>query len=246
MEIYKELYENLGIDFPTDSFNTKVITNSIKENEIIKDKKRCCQDMYLTELDGYLLCVQCGIIREFYTFGISYEERVNLKTNWTLKYIPYKRINYFKSKINEIIGCETKNVPVEVIEFIKSFNFDINDINLYINIKQQLQIYYLGKYNNNIFQVIKRIGGKTIDISNMEVIKLCSMFLKFHTVFDKLIFSGDINYRNNMINYFYLIYRMLIELNIKIYYKLPLSYNNQKICKSIYEKVKKNYNKFFL
>lgn len=166
-----------------------------------KTKTTCCLSPD-QEQDDFLVCKNCGKAEENINLVNTFEINKILqhKTN-----LCYKRLKYFKQKINlitikticntpdiniiinndEIKNCSSIQELVEVISSLKMRKF----------IKHVYEIYYT-------IHKIKLINFSAVDIYNLE-----KLFIKF----EKSVKSNKIKYLNN---YNEIIYHLMIKLNL--------------------------------
>ena len=180
------------------------------------------------------VCPKCG--QFFSPLVNSYEGDIALYLT-SNKQIVYIRTNHFKEIINEVVGLQTKRVPPDIFDFIKT-NFQPKK-KVFSNIlsmrdflkKHKLNCYI--KITNNILVNLKLITPPPLPINVFE-----TLVLKFNDLEEKFV-SMDTE-RKNLLPNNYILFRFFKELNLPEYHPyINLSKNTKLLSKynSIYEKL---------
>lgn len=179
---YFQEEEDLQIEY--DSFNT------------ICKNCNSCDIRYNNE---YYICIKCGLCQE----NRIYYQTPCFITNISFQ-CKYKRVKHFSKIIRSITGCMVANVPDDVIELIKKYEFD-NIFQLKKTMKKlKLKKYYLSSYY--IFRTIK--NHNLINLDNRTIIIMIQMFKEIDSCFIGLREEYD-KKRQNTFQYHYLIRKIL-------------------------------------
>lgn len=181
---------------------------------IIKNHQ-CCNDPQLFFINNCETCVNCGIIN--LNNEIFEDNPYNGNTNTKMTY-PYKRVIYFKQKLN-LINCITfyKSNPRLTFFIQKNKNKKIKNI---FTLKKIMKKVKLNKYYKYIYSIFESItGNKLIDIKMSDYPTYITQFRNIEKIFDKY------KVRHNLYSYNVIIY-FLLKLNGNETYKymiMPLN-----------------------
>lgn len=203
-DYYLSLFEN--------ECDTKIINNA------------CCDNKEVTTNDGIYICVNCGSILDSMLVTDKYDDNMH-----RVIYIPYKRVIYFKQKIQLLTGSCFYTPNAKLLYLINGIKNSKKRLSL-IKIKLLLKKNNLNKYYKYIYSIYNDIyNEQLIKISCHIVSQMLYKFLEIERFFKK-----NIN-RKNMLSYNIILYYLLKQYNIKNYDKMLLPYNATKI-KKIFRK----------
>ena len=195
---------------------------------------KTCNVEMLEDENSMFICPKCG--QFFFPLVNSYGDDIALFLT-SNKQIVYIRTNHFKETINEVVGLQTKRVPPDIFDFIKT-NFQPRK-KVFSNIlsmrdflkKHKLNCYI--KITNNILVNLKLITPPPLPINVFE-----TLVLKFNDLEEKFV-SMDTD-RKNLLPNNYILFRFFKELNLPEYLPyINLSKNTKLLSKynTIYEKL---------
>jgi hypothetical protein len=171
----------------------------------------CCDnDMLIDELNGLMLCVICGNCLNHMLVQDSYADNVTIITKSI-----YKPLNHLLHKIKEITG----NIIPEQNLLWRHYFTDQTIDNIYDirSILKQNNQTKLNKYSYYFYEQLTNIKLFTISQNIKE--SMIKQFMKKNKKFRKL----KTNYqRKNLLNFHYMLHKLLSEHNINTSEKLFL------------------------
>lgn len=194
-------------------------------NKIEINKNTCCDNYNPSYTDGYEVCHNCGRVdldKQVFTIN-PYSDGYSYK-----KSMPYRRVIYFKQKMNMINNITMYNNNPKLAFFIESnLNKKIKSI---YKLKRVMKKVGLVKYYKYIYAIYYAITGRQIITIPMQDYHLyITQFKNIERVFKTN------NIRHNLYSYNVIIY-FLMRLNNNIGYKhLILPLNKNKLNKKIKE-----------
>jgi hypothetical protein len=204
-----------------DKLYNELIGNSKEET---KKDDLCCDNMRIVIKDYYEMCINCGSID-------MNKPQLNINEyneNHTLvnKYIPYKRIIYFKQKLNLINNVTLYKYHPCVLFFIEC-NKNKNFKNIY-KLRMAMKRANLSKYYKYIYSIFYAITGKqliTIPCADYQL--YINQFINIEKIFNKN------KIRHNLYSYNVLLYFFLRLNNNKDYKNVLMPLNKVKLKKKI-------------
>ena len=180
----------------------------------------CCNNVEELLIDGQYICTNCGSILHSILITDKYDDNMH-----RIIYIPYKRVIYFKQKLQLLTGSCIYVPNAKLLYLINGIKNSKKRLSL-IKIKLLLKKNHLNKYYKYIYSIYNDIyGEQLIKISCHVVSQMLYKFLEIERFFKKNI---D---RKNMLSYNIILYYLLKQYNIKNYEKMLLPYNATKIKK---------------
>lgn len=217
----------MDINSLDDIFNDKLKLNfdlfdDLFTSDIKKDDK-CCDDPNLHYDDGVQCCINCGNTDcniENYSFN-PYNDHSSL----VIKY-PYKRVVYFKQKL-DLITANTRYKLNPKLAFFIECNKNKKIRSIY-KLRKAMKKSGLNKYYKYIYSIYEAImHDKLIDIKRKDYDIYVRQFRKIEDIFVKK------KVRHNLYSYNVIIY-FLLRLNDNDGYKyLHLPLNKIKLKKKI-------------
>lgn len=184
----------------------------------------CCSDKEVIINDGQYICVNCGSILDSMLVTDQYDDNMH-----RIIYVPYKRVIYFKQKIQLLTGSCLYVPNAKLLYLINGIKNSKKRLSL-MKIKLLLKKNNLNKYYKYIYSIYYDIyGEQLIRISCHIVSQMLYKFLEIERFFKKNI------QRKNMLSYNIIIWHLLKQYNIKNYDRLLLPHNATKI-KKIFKK----------
>ena len=205
--------EDLNFDLFDTFFNDKEL----------KQEFKCCDDPNYNYDSGVQCCTNCGSINnniENYCFN-PYNDHTTL----IIKY-PYKRVVYFKQKLDLITGNTMYKLNPKVVFFIES-NKNKRIKSIY-KLKKAMKRAGLNKYYKYVYSIYQAIMyDKLIDIKRKDYEKYVKQFKKIEEMFIQK------KVRHNLYSYNVIIYFLLRLNNNDGYKHLILPLNKVKLKKKI-------------
>ena len=206
------------MDFNFDDFDC--LFDNIKIN-----KNVCCDNYNPNYDDGYEVCLNCGRIdldKQVFTIN-PYSDGHTYK-----KSMPYKRVIYFKQKLNMINNITMYRHNPRLTFFIEN-NMRKNIKSVY-KLKRVMKKVGLVKYYKYIYSIYHAITGKQlITIPNQDYHKYITQFKNIEMIFKKN------NIRHNLYSYNVIIYFLMRVNNNPDYKHLILPLNRNRLKKKIRE-----------
>jgi hypothetical protein len=189
----------------------------------LKQEFKCCTDPYYNYDNGVQCCTNCGSINsnvENYCFN-PYNDHTTL----IIKY-PYKRVVYFKQKLDLITANTKYKLAPKLVYFIEcNKNKKIKSI---YKLRKAMKHSGLNKYYKYIYSIYEAIMyDKLIDIKRKDYDKYVAQFKKIEDIFTKK------SVRHNLYSYNVIIYFLLRLNNNDGYKHLHLPLNKVKLKKKI-------------
>jgi hypothetical protein len=196
------------------------LLNFFDEKPIVK-KSNCCTEKDEKIIDGFLTCINCGVIADCpMLVADKYDDHMH-----RILYMPYKRVIYFKQKIQLLAGCCFYTPNAKLLFLINNIKKSKKRLSLN-KIKTLLKLNNLNKYYKYIYSIYNDIYGEPlIKISCSVVSQMLFKFLEIERFFKKNI------KRKNMLSYNIILYYLLKQYNIKNYDRIILPFNATKIKK---------------
>jgi len=180
----------------------------------------CCSNTEEILIDGQYICVNCGSVLNSILVTDKYDDNMH-----RIIYIPYKRVIYFKQKIQLLTGSCIYTPNAKLLYLINGIKNSKKRLSL-MKIKLLLKKNNLNKYYKYIYSIYNDIyGEQLIRISCHIVSQMLYRFLEIERFFKKNI------QRKNMLSYNVILFYLLKQYNIKNYEKILLPYNATKIKK---------------
>jgi hypothetical protein len=200
--------------------------NTVQSPQLNTD---CCNNKNESIIDGFYTCTNCGTINPCSLLVVDkYDDHMH-----TVIYIPYKRVIYFKQKLQLLTGTCIYTPNAKLLYLINGIKSSKKKLSL-SKIRLLLKKNNLNKYYKYIYSIYNDIYGEPlIKISCHIVSQMLYQFLTIERFFKKNI---D---RKNMLSYNIILFHLLKQHNIKNYDKMLLPYNATKI-----KKIFKRYNVF--
>ena len=200
------------------------LLNFFDEKPIVK-KSNCCIDKDEKVIDGFLTCINCGVVCDS---PILVTDKYDTNMHRIL-YMPYKRAIYFKQKIQLLTGCCFYTPNAKLLFLINNIKKSKKRLSLN-KIKMLLKQNNLNKYYKYIYSIYNDIYGEPlIKLSCSVVSQIQYQFLTIERFFKKNI------QRKNMLSSSVILWSLLKQHNIKNYDRMLLPYNATKI-KKIFRK----------
>jgi hypothetical protein len=199
-----------------------LIDNETKEETI---NKKCCNNEYISVINGYNTCINCGCVSDVVLITDNSDNNMSY-----IQRVPYKRITYFKHKINLLTGHYDYIPNAKLLFLISNIKASRKRLSL-SRIRFLLKKNNLSKYYKYIYSIYKDIYDEPlINISNSVMSDMIYRFIDIERYFKKNI------KRKNMLSYNTTIWLILKHNNIKNSDKMLLPYNATKI-KKILKKI---------
>jgi len=141
--------------------------------------------------DEVYFCRKCGCKENILvdrTFNF-YEKPIAISA-------PYKRINHFKEKINQLCTFDNKTIPKTITDLCK----DCID---HEQIKAVLQEHKLKSYYEHVYCIVKALGKPVPYLDKREIDRLVFLFNQFLSSYNKY------KRLTNCINYHYILSKLL-------------------------------------
>lgn len=195
-------------------------------DEFKKEKNilMCCDKVNYNIIDGYYVCTNCGTTdfekQEFYSNTFNCVQYRN--------YTPYKRIVYFKQKLNMINNILLYKHNPQLIFFIENNkNKKIKSVYKLRKIMKKLKLHKYYKYIYSIYAAIT--GKQLIKVRSLDYPTYICQFKNIERIFVKK------GVRHNLYSYNVIIYFLLRLNNNEGYKHLILPLNKTKLKKKIKE-----------
>jgi hypothetical protein len=189
------------------------------------NKKVCCDNQTPNYDDGYELCLNCGAVNldnQIFTIN-PHSDGYTYK-----KSMPYKRVIYFKQKLNMINNITMYKGNPKLIYFIDN-NMKKNIKSIY-KLKRVMKKVGLVKYYKYIYSIYHAITGKQlITIPMQDYPKYITQFKNIELIFKKN------NIRHNLYSYNVIIYFLMRVNNNPDHKYLILPLNRNRLKKKIKE-----------
>jgi hypothetical protein len=148
-----------------------------------------CEHNFMYD-DGIYICGHCSIIE----YGIT-EPFIEWKDRPLPPSSPYEKLTHFKEKLDELSGSNSLCIPNEVMSVCTGTHQE--------EIKQTLQKHKLKRYYSCVYLIMRQKGIKIPTLLQNEKDRLINLFKQIETVYHR------IKRKTNMINYHFLLSRML-------------------------------------
>lgn len=159
----------------------------IEEINICETPK--CEHNFMYD-DGIYICSHCCIIE----YGIT-EPFIEWKDRHVPPSSPYEKLTHFKETIEILAGSNSQCIPNEVMSLCTGTHQE--------EIKQTLQKHKLKKYYSCVYLIMRQKGINVPSLSQYEKDRLINIFKQIEKVYNR------IKRKTNMINYHFLLSRML-------------------------------------
>ena len=171
------------------------LLNFFDEKTIVK-KSNCCTEKDEKIIDGFLTCINCGVIADCpMLVADKYDDHMH-----RILYMPYKRVIYFKQKIQLLTGCCFYTPNAKLLFLINNIKKSKKRLSLN-KIKTLLKLNNLNKYYKYIYSIYNDIYGEPlIKISCSVVSQMLFILLEIERFFKKNI------KRKNMLSYNIILY----------------------------------------
>jgi len=190
-----------------------------------KQTTQCCNDPFINFREGYATCTNCGLAdldKQEYTYN-SFNDYSTYKHS-----APYKRIVYFKQKLNMINNLLLYKLQPNVLFFIEK-NKGKNIKNIY-KLKKAMKNAGLNKQYKYIYSIYYSITNKKLISINMNDYEI---YLKQFNLLEKIFIKNKI--RANLYSYNVIIYFLLKINNNDGYKYMILPLNKTKLKKKLRE-----------
>ena len=192
-------------------------------NKEEKTSIKCCNDPRYNYEDGKQCCMNCGSINN--DIENFFYNTYNDHSSIIIKY-PYKRVVYFKQKLDLITANTLYKLNPKVVYFIEC-NKNKNVKSIY-KLRKTMKKCGLNKYYKYIYSIYQAItNNKLIDIKRKDYEKYVHQFRKIEDIFIKN------KIRHNLYSYNVIIYFLLRLNNNDGYKHLHLPLNKIKLKKKI-------------
>ena len=182
--------------------------------------KKCCGDEYVSVINGYNTCINCGRVSDVVLITDNSDNNMSY-----IQRVPYKRITYFKHKINLLTGQYDYIPNAKLLFLISNIKNSKKRLSL-SRIRFLLKKNNLSKYYKYIYSIYKDIYDEPlINIPNSVISEMIYRFIDIERYFKKNI------KRKNMLSYNIILFCILKQNNIKNSDKILLPYNATKIKK---------------
>ena len=194
------------------NIDDSIINKSYKDYNYNKCEK-CQINMSLDEIKGFMVCTQCGNIKDIIimTEKSSYNDPPK-----EANYFAYKRINHFNEWLAQFQAKETTEIPENIYKEIynelnKNINLDLSKVN-YQQIRIILKKLKYNKYYDHIPHLINIISGESaprLTRQSEEILR--SLFKEIQLPFMKHCPPS----RKNFLSYSYVLHKFceLLEYN---------------------------------
>jgi len=153
-----------------------------------------CEHNFMYD-DGIYVCGLCSIIEHGITEPfIEYKDRPISPSS------PYEKLTHFKEKLDELSCSNSLCIPDEVMDICKNANGQEE-------IKLTLQKNKLKKYYPCVYLIMRQKGIKVPNLLQHEKERLIQLFKRIEVAYNQ------IKRKVNMINYHFLLSRMLPLIN---------------------------------
>ena len=187
-----------------------------------------CRQGEMIPLDdeGVLICNVCFINVQYL---IENEKPSYKEPPKEVCYYAYKKINHFKEILAQFQGKETTQIPVIVIENIKSQlkkeRMDATQLTYYKS-KEVFKKLGYNKYYEHIAFIKNKLGIKPPIMSQELEETLCNLFMELQSPYSK----NCPDYRVNFLNYYYALYKLCELLGESQYMEdIPMLKDREKI-----------------
>jgi hypothetical protein len=157
--------------------------------EVYEPCETKCDHNFMLD-DGIYICGHCSIIQ----YGIT-EPFIEWKDRPMPPSSPYEKLTHFKEKLDELSGSYSLCIPDEIMSLCTGTHQE--------EIKLTLQKHKLKKYYSCVYLIMRQKGIKVPSLSYHEKDRLINLFKQIETVYHR------IKRKTNMINYHFLLSRML-------------------------------------
>jgi hypothetical protein len=185
---------------------------SYDENHHICTK--CNQgEMIQSTSDGILICNKCHV---FMKYLIHNDKPTYKEPPKEISFYAYRRINHFKEILAQFQAKETTDIPLEIIETIKSqIKKERIDITKLTNKKTKEILKKLGynKYYEHITFIKDKLGIKPPIMTPQLEETLCNLFIDIQVPYAKFCPQDRVNF----LNYYYTLYKLCELLDEKSY-----------------------------
>ena len=153
-----------------------------------------CEHNFLLD-DSMYICCHCSVIE----YGIT-EPFIEYKDRPISPSSPYEKLTHFKEKLDELSCSNSLCIPDEVMDICKNANGQEE-------IKLTLQKNKLKKYYPCVYLIMRQKGIKVPNLLQHEKERLIQLFKRIEVAYNQ------IKRKVNMINYHFLLSRMLPLIN---------------------------------
>ena len=187
----------------------------------------CCNgEMIAMEDEGIMLCNVCSVISKYL---IENEKPSYREPPKEVCFYAYKKINHFKEILAQFQGKESTNIPIEVIENIKSQirkeRLDIHNLS-YEELKGLLKKLGYNKYYEHINFIKQKLGIQPIIIPQEIEETLCNFFIEIQHPYAKHCPDDRINF----LHYFFVLYKLFQLIGETKYLKeIPMLKDKDKL-----------------
>lgn len=163
--------------------------------------------------DGILICNKCFAISKYL---IHNDKPAYKEPPKEISFYAYRRINHFKEILAQFQAKETTEIPIGIIENIKS---QIKKERLSLNTltskrtKEILKKLGYNKYYEHITFIKDKLGIKPPIMSQQLEETLCNLFIDIQTPYAKFCPSDRVNF----LNYYYTLYKLCELLGAREY-----------------------------
>ena len=174
----------------------------------ISDTSTCpeCNDgeMIKSIYDGVLICNKCFSISKYL---IHNDKPAYKEPPKEISFYAYRRINHFKEILAQFQAKETTDIPIEIIQNIKS---QIKKERISIKVlsskrtKEILKKLGYNKYYEHITYIKDKLGIKPPIMSQQLEETLCNLFVDIQTPYAKYCPTDRVNF----LNYYYTLYKL--------------------------------------
>ena len=168
------------------------------------DENKCKGELISVEHEGVRICNKCGIQTPFL---VAHEKPSYKEPPKEVCFYAYKRINHFREILAQFQAKETTQIPIEVLDSIKSQikkeRITIKDLT---NKKAKDILKKLGynKYYEHIPFIKDKLGIKPPIMSSELENKLCSLFMDIQRPYAQHCPDDRVNF----LNYYYVLYKI--------------------------------------
>jgi len=149
-----------------------------------------CEHNFLLD-DSMYICCHCSVIE----YGIT-EPFFEYKDKPISPSSPYEKLTHFRETIEILSGSNSLCIPDEIMDICKNANGQEE-------IKQILQKHKLKRYYSCIYNIMRQKGVKIPALLQHDKDRLIQLFKQIEKVYNR------IKRKSNMINYNFLLSRML-------------------------------------
>lgn len=202
-----------------ETLNLELVGNLSKS----RNETKCCDDPNYNYDDGSQCCINCGSTN--CNIEAFYFNPYNDHSTLVIRY-PYKRVVYFKQKLDLITANTRYKFNPKLVYFIEcNANKKIKSI---YKLRKAMKNSGLNKYYKYIYSIYETImHNKLIDIKRKDYDKYVSQFKKIEDIFVKK------KVRHNLYSYNVIIYFLLRLNNNDDYKHLIMPLNKVKLKKKI-------------